>query len=79
MPKKTEVKVELIRHVDGRTWVRRNMRVICFMSHWPEISELASKVWRQVGGSLTKAAVVLCAAPVIEVSHPQFVRPYEEA
>lgn len=75
-----QMKLEAIAHADGRFWLRKNGRIIYEDLHKPTVDEVAKLTYRKIGGTIAKAGELLAIPMAVArlVTHPQFVRPYEE-
>lgn len=86
MPKeKATMKLESIRHTDGRFWLRKNGRIIYGEVLQPDVEphagEVASIVYRSLGCKIVEAIELinpLIERPTVRVSHPGYVQPYQE-
>lgn len=87
MPKeKTAMKLESIRHSDGRFWLRKNGRIIyseiLHPEQEPHAGEVAGLVYRALGCKIVEAIELvqpLIERPTVRVTHPAYVQPYQES
>jgi hypothetical protein len=69
--------LEMFQHSDGRRWVRLNGRLITPTLYGASLQEIASLIYRKLRTTIAEAAKQLTSCTVIEVTHPQFVQPYQ--
>ena len=81
MPQPVLKKIEIIVHAPtGRRWLRIGGKIVLeeTSKNSLTVTEAAKMFYRKAGRTVARLAEELVAIEPLVVTHPQFVRPYEE-